>query len=573
MTRLLEHRDCQDIGTDPLLLCTRELGIIRDRRPAARACEHLGPAIACISSTDQKFRLEIMYPLGDPVPALRLISCEEIDSQTAASNALIYACWSLDLELAMDILQDLGKIIDINTLIDGKGIIDLTIGSGWDSYECGNDESIDTAIDICRLLIVCYGPTLNANTSNSLIIYCSDNKSADVVIYLLSTYDSQINHASVADNILNCLVMSRMDEVAVKYLNLYQGLIKNYLQYAIIPAVLCGSTSMFKHVVTAFQTDINLGAISAVFRILCCTADVPEWDDKITFAYQIWKDQLSTDIIENTLVENMMWVMAEKKQCNTREKRGSMAQAVIGVCIDLIQGNTLALALALCCSFSNLDLIDALLDRNLELIRCNTSLARHALIECIYHRDIDTFAHLLRRIGSCIGTDAFELWCMAGDLEGVMMVLDMDGIKELLLDCQPVHENTSSLSQALRLACQQGDADMVELLVQYFGDSIKGSDCNQAFLDACYFGHAEVMRVLAVRYPHINLYSDAGDQSKLLGMNVDHEIIILINSLLGTNIRPVGLLDTVYCNSNAITSDQRVAYGGTVITYNLCKTS
>lgn len=482
-----------------------------------------------------RYRLDQMRLCGDTRTILHPYSCDtEINYRTAASHALIYACWALDLELAICLVQDLHTIIDINTRINDKGILELIIRSGWTNYKA---KRMDTAINICRLLIIYFGSKLDAGKPGSALLgVCSQFRHTDVVVYLSALYNTEIDHESMADSIFGCLVTRDTDEAALTYLKLHQDQIQSKVGKAIESTALWGSASMFRHMLTVFQEAITIRDVNEVFGALLRTPAARDWDTKIEIAHGLWSHHLTSTAIEQDLIGIWRWTMLENEEPSVIESLKHMAQVVIDMFMDLIAGRGIQIAMALCCSSQNLELLGRIIDRNLEQIRSKPKLTRHAVIECVASRDIDTFEYMLMKLGSSINP-LLGFWCSAGDLEAVTMILEA-GLSEAIV---------GRLPKDLRFACQRGDAELVEIIVKYAGDSIKESDYRSAFRGACYHGHEDVIRVLAANCrDHLNFRTDAdiltdmdilADRGRIC---LGPEIIQLVNNLFGTSIDPTG---------------------------------
>lgn len=481
-----------------------------------------------------------------------------IDARLAATYALIYACGVGDLELAMDIIQDLHDLIDINTLIEGDGIIDLTIRVARHGYKA----RADRAIDICRLLIVCYGSKLKAYHQGGYFMdFCLRYNYVDVVLYLLALYDAEIDHTAFASYIFMCLVICNSDEEAKQYLSHYKNHIGSNCVIAYV--ISYGSASMFEHVLAVFGTEIETDDIETMFMILCTTIDTHDGDNKIRVMHKASAHRLTAETITEGLIDNWVCQMQTTDQPE-RDMLGQTAGIVISTFLDLIQDQGIEIALALCCSLQDLKLMDAVLAHNLDQIRSNSGLARHAIIECASHRDIDTFEHILATLGSSICVYALEFWTRAGDLEAVQMVLDTSITDALVLE---------SLPMVLRIACQEGDTELVELLVRSIGDLISESDYRLAFRTACMFGHEDIIRVLARDCSYyLNFRCDADIITCIDMACFNSDIATLINSLFETSIDPVYPTTTV-ARRGAVNQEKSVSYGSAACAYDLRRIS
>ena len=480
------------------------------------------------TGADQRYGLTHMLSWGDTRTILYPSPCDtEIDPKTAASHALIYACWNLDLELAIAITKDLHTIIDVNILVNNRSIIELVMISGWQDY---NEERMDLAINICRLVIIYFGSKLDAGClCNTLHRTCSQFEYADVVMYLIALYDSEIDHASRADGIFRCLVRGGWDEEACKYLALHQDQIQNRVESAIIPAAQSGTTSMFRHVLTVFLASTTTEDVRKAFRALCCAidfnkalrgvVDTRDWDDKIVIVRELWPHLLTPKIIKEGLGDNWRWAVTIKERLGIVETLKHIAQVVIRTFMDLIQGRGIAVALALCCCAHNLELLDEIIDRNLEQIQARPKLTRHAVVECAAHRDIDAFGHMLIKLQSCMAPDTLKIWCDVYDLEAVRMILEI-GMSEAMAKSIPV---------VLKATCRRGDAELVEMLVQYAGDSIKRAKYSSALREACLYDREDVIRVIAANcYDYFSFRAMSKER-------ISYKIMYLLYSLFGTH--------------------------------------
>lgn len=137
------------------------------------------------------------------------------------------------------------------------------------------------------------------------------------------------------------------------------------------------------------------------------------------------------------------------------------------------------IALAVCCSIPNLELLDAVFDRNLPQIVLYPQLLRHALLECCSHADIDTFTHILNKceppLKQRVYPAALEFWCEVGDLEAVTLILESDMDRGLL---------ARTLPKLLFRANYRADTELTELLTRFAGDLIKGPHGIWAFSGA-----------------------------------------------------------------------------------------
>ena len=295
----------------------------------------------------ERYVLESQYSAYDRRVQLGLEGTDEvIDARTAASYTLIYACWTTDFELTIELIQDLRELIDINTLIEDGDVLDWTLEPASRDY---NRSRMDVAVDICRLLIVYYGFGLRVHRPESIIRQCCNSRYADVIVYIVTVYDSVIGHDGVAGDVFRCLVKGRQDEAAEVYLHHYKDCISDHLWDALMPAALRGSTIMFRLVLDAFKEEITADDITCTFRVLCSETSTQDWNNKIAVAFETWADQLASSTIETSLVNNWVSSMAIGQKPDMRDRLGHMAHVVIRMGVDLLQDQGIEIAMGLCC--------------------------------------------------------------------------------------------------------------------------------------------------------------------------------------------------------------------------------
>ena len=491
---------------------------------------------------DQRYALSIKYACYVvPRQELQVIQTDaEITASEAATQALIFACWEGDACMVKRIIKTMRDIIDINATVNGKGILFWVLQSY--SYYI----TTEFKINIFRLLIEEYGSELDANRSDDCVLStCAFNNYADIVTYLINTYGSDLicirNHASV----FSCLIEDKRDSVALAYLRIRHEAITSDLGSIFDEAASDASLLTFRSVVDLFQSRITLGHISRMLALMCYGLRTTHRKDKIKAAYSMWASQFTPDLVEKCLVGT--WINSPFCEGADDPKYGHLSHTIVETCIDLICNRGIEIAMALCIINPNLELLGILIDRNLEQIRSKPELMRHALIECAYRRDIDIFEHILMKVGP--SADALEFWCRTGDLEAARLILNM-GTSESLIDRLPV---------ILQTACEQGDAEMVELLIRSVGDVIKGSDPFEcvttlsvssvlrspsslispdyvtAFYKACQYGTEDVVKTLIThgRY-HLSFSSDADYDMDM--ETIEPDIIHLLNESFGTSV-------------------------------------
>ena len=450
---------------------------------------------------------------GRPTMILKLEQIEsELDPITAASYALISACFVGNLKLVLWMIRDLRTIIDINMQINGRGILTWTIDDmvGW--------SRTNKAINICRALIIYYGRALDANHySNRLLLTCASNNCADIVMYLMETYGSDLEYGGSLGWVFRCIIMDGQDEIAMQLCSRAQS--TGDTHDILVWTVLYGSLTVFKYVTNLFESKFRPGDINYAFSELCSTHYELDRDDKIRIGYAMWKDQLTTETIEKALHKNWQSYMRG-------ENHSQLIHMVVETCLELIQDRGIEIALALCCRDVDLETIDLIISSKLEQIISNPELTRHCILVCCERDDIDTFGYILGRLGSNICADTLQFWCEAGDLEGVAMILDMNQMW------------SEHIPKLLKSACQIGDADMAQLLAMYTKDSISAHRYRAAFYEACYNSHDDTVLILGECWrQYLGIYSNS--DYELCLVRIEPRIIRLLNQLFQTSIDPL----------------------------------
>ena len=463
----------------------------------------------------------------------------------AASNALLYACWRGDRELVIRIVENLRAIIDINTLVDDKGILFWTLQScGW---------YIDTKINICRFLLEQYGLKLNANREGDyVLLICARRQCADVVERLITTYGSDIVCVQDHMSVFSCLVKSKnkYEETAIAYLRLRRNEIMTDPCGILANAACFASLSMFRLTMDLFRPVITFKQISNILLVVCSTNGALHRKDKIRAAHSMWANQFTPDLIKGCLVDN--WQYNPYCMGFDGERFGHPTHTIIELCMNLICDKGIEIAIAQCITHPNMELVEILIDRNLEQIRTKPELMRHGLIECAGNRDIDIFERILAKVGPSVCALALEFWCQASDLEAARMILEVGAEYGPLIDRLPM---------ILQTACDQGDADMIELLIQYVGDTIKGSDYVSSFYRACQYSREDVIKVLIKHCGHHLNFSSNTDYDTDM-RTVTPEIISLLNETFGTSVDATACTRPARWSNTVCMHEYSVGYGG-----------
>lgn len=483
------------------------------------------------------------------------IASDKIDSRTAASHALIYACWRGDLEMVIWLVQDLREIIDISMTVNGRSILEWTVdfflGTCFISYHSPEirRDCMDTAINICRYLIICYGSKIDANRLEGTVLKaCKRGYYADVVAYLVTAYGAELVHkirindmrhqvvfyGDCNDSVLSILIANGYDAEAVLYLQLFHDqLIPGLLDVVLLPVAYYGSTYMFQTVVDMFGSHLAPSQINIIFSDLYkCLGyyHAESVNEKVRAVLDVWFDQLEATTIENCLIKQWEngYQAREGKMKGLAHICGQTAQLIVKRYVKQLQGEYVQIALAVCCLPSNPELFDTVLDYHLDQISREPQVyLQHALLECCDLRDIDMFGHILGRYGSLIYPLVLEYWVIAGDLKAVSMLFISNTHSDWLVN---------SAQRSLIIASMQGDAEMTELIIKHVGRSIDESFYRRAFRVACNNDHKSVTRVLSSHRDRIDFRPDMGFDLAL--SRVRPNMTRLLNSIFGTSYGP-----------------------------------
>ena len=537
-------------------------------------------------SSSQRYALELR------VSKLCLIETSlEIDPKTAATSALIYACWLSNYELVRLIVQDLYELIDVSMTVGGMNALEWAIEPVklvWYYASTVLKARLADALDICRYLIIQYGKEVLSRI-DALLNVCLNNECTDIVAYIVVKHGLE-QSCQRTSNVFEFLVRAKQDIEAEFYLrlrllkderclkHLHQGyhrcLVSNIFEDVLYPTARHGSVYMFKLVLGMFESSLGSDRVRGLMLDLCEShmySRVEYVHDKVELVLDRWAKVLTTETIMACLADqwDLSYRARRDKLADMGEDHGRTAQLIVDrrrdpvecvttlsvssaldpiECVttlsvssalrsqsSLISSDRLdgvSLALAVCCWPSNLELFDAIFDSNLELIDKDPLLfLQHALLECCSLGDIDMFVHILGRCNtqtrSIVVALALEFWCCAGDLEAVEMLLVSES------DCVQL---SPYVEKALVQAGIRGDAELVDLIMRTYRHPINESRYQRAFRGACYNGHEDTIRVLADHSSCIDLRSDSDYDLTL--KNVRVSIIDLLNSLFGTDIDP-----------------------------------
>ena len=483
---------------------------------------------------------------------------DDIDCQTAASHALIYACWRGDLEVIIGLTQNLHCFIDVNALVGDKSAIEWTLHfyreGMWAPHE-NIRARMDNAVNICRYLIIHFGSKINANRPGGVVLKkCIDY--TDVVAYLVTAYGTELIHnvrvalpnENFYDSVFAMLISRRYDTEAELYLRLFHDqLVQDF--FKVILATACyGSAYIFEIALAMFGHLLDPDQVDNMFRALCRRCKY----DGVKVVLEGWIDQLRAGTIKSCLIR--LWADGYQERMIKRvpmghshgqERRGSLlteermiprvwqqtrwgliAQLIVKRYVSQLDSEAVRIALASCCFPLNIELFDMVLDCNMEQIAKDPHLLRHALLECCSLRDIEMFGHILVRCRDLIYSFALEVWAQAGDLEAIRMLF-RSGFNEGFID---------GAQKGLVSACMQGDAEVTELIIRYAGRSINGSCYHRAFRIVCNNSHEDIIRVLSSHRDCIDFrtISDFG----LTLRQIEPGMILLLNSIYDTALDP-----------------------------------
>ena len=487
---------------------------------------------------------------GTCAPFIQVIeTVNDIDARTAATHALFYACWARDVELVRWILDDMREIIDIHMQLSGMGILEWSlIVASW----LVDRVTLDHAGNIARLLITYYGSKLDPNRSQ-IMDNCIFGWYPDVIAYLVMKYKCDLNFGCNAHRIFECLADGQEDEAAKLYLNLHLANIIDPHECVFKSAAYWASASLFKLVIDRFRTEITPAIAGQLFHMLCHKNDVYDRRAKVEIALDTWDSILDPDVIEISLancwdrIVTKRWGRIVAKRWDASENCGGLVgQAIVKKYIDKLPGQErggslsteermiprvwqqtrrgprYGTAMVVCYHPLNLELLGILIDKSLEDTDLVLEHLTHVLLECCDNEDIETFAFILERAGSCIYALALELWCEMGNLEAVTMLFEV-GKTELM----------THAPQAFVQACKQGDTELALLLIKLAGDSICESSYHDAFYPACRFGYVNVILMLAELWPCVQ-----PNINSLHPARIERGIICWLNATFNSSLDP-----------------------------------
>ena len=472
------------------------------------------------------------------------LTAEASDSNhwiSVATRALFCACGANDTELMKWILDDMRKLIDVNMRLGDDNIIDAIFrGFQW----IDNDEKhLGDTVDICRRLILCYGLKINANSS-TLLGYCVTGGHSDIVAHLVEAYGPDLKLGCIADDIFKCLVEGNEDKAAFLYLKHDPIHMLSPYKNVFKPAARFMDAQQLVSVLEIFQERILPVGANQIFRMLFKEEVVPDRRGKVVSCLDMWEAQITPKTIETCLAH--CWNM----KVNDNQDR-LLAQVLIERYINKISERWLGMALVLYYQLQDYELLGSLLEKGMDMIHKDPTCLQRLFLECCARRDVDTFIFVLERIGICYCLDAFKLWCEAGDLEVVTMLIERYGT-----------ELAGHIQKAFVQVCSWGDTELVRLIVQLAGELIRESDIDAGLVEACYNGRDDVIVLLAELSPYLQPDIKIMDPWRL-----SPGIVHTLNTSFGTEIVPVSEGKTLYYRNPDWHS---VLYGLYATTYNLC---
>lgn len=499
---------------------------------------------------------------------------DKIETKTAVTNAFIFACWLCDTELVQWIVQDLQELIDTDALIDGLNALEWAIGEvkRIDFKQEAYAARLNRALNICRFLLGIFGSRINANNPSGCILaactydkfgtYGHYNGHADIVAQLVRTYGAGLIHAPGTYGIFELLV-ENYEKEALMYLEQHRDRVASDPQSAfgdvLMPLAMKGSANMFKSMLDMFGSQISVSSINYLFNELCCyycsTKESLQDEDRAKVEAVLGAPSVDQDGLQGT------WAI--KLTDNTIQKcliecRKVAVRPIIQSCMSQIKDQDISLALAACCP-QDLDLFDAVFDYNQDQIQSDPQLLRHAVIECAHSEDVGALERILNKCGSLIYGTALEFWAAIGDLDAVTMILEAVPDISVIIEILPM---------VLLRACYEGDTELIELVINFAGDSIDEVAYKQAFSYACYGYCSETIKTLAS--DHRNYFDYRSDNEYDLELKyVPHTIVHLLNSIYGTTLEP----NDHRVNVDSPRLQSNVQYDRVVVEYNLLQST
>ena len=349
----------------------------------------------------------------------------EIDYRTAASHALIYASWWGDLELVKKIVQDLDEIIDVNTVIGDKNVLEWVMGhvrGGKKPFTFPSSGAYEirkkNAISICRFLVNHYGPKIDANRPRGLVLKaCAWRDSVDIVAKIIREYGENLINSCGTVWIFRLLIQEGYDDEAELFLRLNQTeLSSGSHRNALLPATYHGSTRIFKTTLDMFGSYASTPDANEIFRVLCEGDEyegtsISDIYPKVRAALDLWAKHLTPGTVRFCLV-NLWGVGQYRRQDRNPDSRskalatdkgedhGLASQLIVERCMNKIREDGIQIALAVCCWPQNIKLINTVFDSNLVPITLNPQFMRHALLECASLDSSSMLEHILKVCGS-----------------------------------------------------------------------------------------------------------------------------------------------------------------------------
>ena len=393
--------------------------------------------IEALIPSSQKFTLEFMIGAYNQHELHVVPTQIEVNCKTAATSALIYASWWGDLELVKMIVQDLGEIIDINTTIGDKGVLEWAIEHMKDRKEpstvfgaIAHNIRENTAASICRFLINHYGSKIDANSPKGAVLKTfAWPDTADIVAKLVKTCSTNLVNPRGTGWIFEVLIKGGYEDEAEMLLNLNQAQLSGGSHLDVLaPAIHYGSARVFKTTMDLFGSQANIDEVNQIFKVLCKGdkwrgSSIADAYPKIRTALDMWANQLTPssllpdsryhplfnrealsslltpDTVEYCLVHQ--WIIGKDKRetqgLDAVRDHGLAAQLIVERCQEQLHEDSIQIALTTCCWPRNIELFDAIFDSNFESIRAEPLLMHHAFVESASLGDDDMRRYIMEK--------------------------------------------------------------------------------------------------------------------------------------------------------------------------------
>lgn len=372
-----------------------------------RECSKTAPVIL-----NQKFTLKASTGSYNQQELHVVKTQGNIDYKTAISNAFLYASWWGDTELVKQMVRDHGSIIDVNTIVDGKNVLEWTVGhvrgskgsvfrkGVYETYKVRNEN----AIGICRYLLNHYGPKIDANRPGGVVLdRCSWHDSGDIIAKLVLDYKDKLVNPYAAVHILITLIKEGYNDEAELFMRLnYEELNTKPMIYALLPAVRYGSTRIIRAALKMFG-QVDVSKANDIFRHLCegiWYESISDIYPKVRAALNFWSSDLTPDTIMYCLVDQWAFGQTKRRQPDMGRDHGRTCQLIVARCMNQIEDDGIQIALAACIFPSNMKLFDEVFDSHLEDIKTNPHLLYHALLECTCFGFEDMHKHIMNKCAS-----------------------------------------------------------------------------------------------------------------------------------------------------------------------------